>query len=677
MANFGPELLATLRQRLRLSAVVGRRVKLVKKGRQYQGLCPFHSEKTPSFFVNDDKEFYHCFGCGAHGDVIGFVMHTEGLSFPESVERLAAEAGVELPKSDPRSEGEAQKLNRLKQVTVAATKWFTTQLALAVGAQARGYLTQRGVSEAMRTRFKLGFAPDTSGGERSPLKSHLLKQGFSEAEIIEAGLAVPPSEEGRAKDSYDRFRNRIIFPIHNGRGEVIAFGGRALGDHMPKYLNSPDTPLFSKGNQLYGYDLARAGAKNASALVVEGYLDVIALHQAGFNSAVAPLGTALTEQQLGLLWRMSPEPLLCFDGDSAGQRAANRAAFRALELIEPGRSLRFVALPNGQDPDDLMRSPSGITELKQRIERAIPLYIQVFSAEKTSSPIDTPEQKADFLKRLRERLRDITNPDIRSYYKTAFAELVEAELPRQGQVNPVMGQVIAFNRYVPIARNKRAFFDRYPWRRSPRREETALQDFPFIHDRPNRSLRELELDVTLLYQPLVGLMIRFPTLASAYMESLSDMIIADSRLDSLRHNVVEIIALQPECEVQEMDMMLRDRNQGELINQIFSPNISHTIMFLVMQITSRSENRFDNREIDMARSIVKLLFSELQMAKDHEQRSLWAAAANTENISEAWDRIKASYSDEKTAFDGQTNESSSEIGEQIGHDSSEQNDSIE
>ena len=574
MANFGPEFLATLRQRLRLSAVVGRRVKLVKKGREYQGLCPFHSEKTPSFYVNDDKEFYHCFGCGAHGDVIGFVLHTEGLSFPEAVERLASEAGLELPKSDPRSDGESQKFNRLKQVTAAATHWFSTQLALAVGAAARTYLTQRGVSDGMRSRFKLGFAPDGAGGDRSPLKAHLLKQGFTEAEIIEAGLVIPPSEESRAKESYDRFRNRIMFPIHNARGEVIAFGGRALGDFQPKYLNSPDTPLFSKGNQLYAYDLARAASKKAPALVVEGYLDVIALHQAGFTTAVAPLGTALTEQQLALLWRMSPEPLLCFDGDSAGQRAANRAAFRALELIEPGKSLRFVALPNGQDPDDLLRRPSGIVEMNQRIEKAQPLYLQVFAAEKATAPIDTPEQKADFLKRLRERLRDISNPDIRSYYKTAFAERVEAELPRQNQPNQTMGVVLPFNRYRTIAAQKRAFFDRYPWRKSPRREEDSVKDFPFIHDTPKRSLGEFELNLNLLYQPLVGLMVRFPSLASAYMETLSVMTIEDSRLDSLRHSIVEIIALQPECEVQEMDLLLRDRNQGDHINQIFAVDIS-------------------------------------------------------------------------------------------------------
>ena len=643
MASFSPAFLDTLRHRLQLSTIVGRRVKLVKKGREYTGHCPFHNEKTPSFTVNDDKEFYHCFGCGEHGDVIGFVLRTEGLSFPEAVEKLAAEAGLELPKSEFQREGDGQKLKRLKGLTAAAAKWFSTQLVMASGGEARDYLTSRGINEAMRQKFKLGFAPGGSGGGRSQLKQQLLKLGFTEAEIIEAGLAVAPSEGGAATESYDRFRNRLIFPIHDGRGEVIGFGGRALGDFIPKYLNSPDTPLFNKGRQLYGYDLARAAATTAPVMVVEGYLDVISLHQAGFTTAVAPLGTALTEAQLSLLWRMSHEPLLCFDGDTAGQKAANRAAFRALELLEPGRSLRFVTLPSGKDPDDLMRSASGVAEFRQAREVAEPLYKRVFAAELLSSPVETPEQKADLLKRLRQRVRDIGNSDIRSFYQAEFAALVESRFPKRAAANQNQAKNGRFNRFRVITNSSKEFFARNPWRKPAQRLDIYLAEYPYERELPQQSLEASETEVALLYRPLVGLMIKFPEVAAMNLEEISILTIPERKLDTLRKNIVEIIALNPECDASEFELYLRDRNQGELINQIFAMNVTQGIMIAVMQWARNAENRFDPPDRDDAKKVTRLLLSEIQVARDRIQRQDWVKRASAETAEEIWEKIKASY----------------------------------
>ena len=314
--TFPPQFLDEIRTRVPLEGVIGKRVRLTRRGRELLGLCPFHKEKTPSFTVNEDKGFFHCFGCGEHGDVIGFVMRDEGLSFPEAVERLAGDAGLALPARDPRAEAREKQRLSLFEVVEAAAKWFEAELAGPRGAQARRYLEGRGVDEATRATFRLGYAPDS----RTALRTRLEKDGVTQAMLLEAGLIIAP-DDGRAP--YDRFRGRLIFPIWDRRGRVVAFGGRALGDGQPKYLNSPETPLFAKGSLLYGQHLAAPAARKAGQVIaVEGYMDAIALHQAGIAQAVAPLGTALTEQQLEGLWRLADDPVLCFDGDEAGKRAA-------------------------------------------------------------------------------------------------------------------------------------------------------------------------------------------------------------------------------------------------------------------------------------------------------------------------------------------------------------------
>src|SRR6266446_5784277 len=389
---FPPRFLDELRQRCSLADIVGRRVRLIKRGREYVGLCPFHNEKTPSFNVVEDKGFFHCFGCGAHGDVIGFLMQNGGLGFREAVEQLAGEAGLEVPKSTPQERERAQRQIDLQDAMEAACVFFAEQLEAPAGKAGLAYFQQRGLDAATIRRFRLGFAPDG----REALKRALAGK-IPEALLVEGGLLRRPEDGG---STYDYFRNRVIFPIGDRSGRIIAFGGRVIGDGQPKYLNSPETPLFQKGRVLYGWAAARANAaKEPSAIVTEGYMDVIALHRAGFGTAVAPLGTALTEAQLEELWKLSPEPVLCFDGDNAGQRAMIRALHRALPLLQPGRSLRFAGLPSGEDPDSLIRT-GGKPAFAEILAAARPLSEMLWQSELAARPIDTPERRADLERRV-------------------------------------------------------------------------------------------------------------------------------------------------------------------------------------------------------------------------------------------------------------------------------------
>src|SRR5579883_2776043 len=348
--RFSPQFLDELRARLPVSEVVGKRVKLRKAGREWKGLSPFNKEKTPSFFVNDQKAMWFDFSSQRNGNIFDFVMLTEGVSFPEAVERLAEQAGIPLPVMTRAEQAQEERRRTLHDVIELATKFFEATLAARAGARARGYLADRGIAPAMQLQFRLGYAP----AEQYALKEHLGAARIPVEDMVEAGLLVAGDD---IAVPYDRFRDRVTFPIADWRGRVIAFGGRALGEAPAKYLNSPETPLFRKGATLYNIAAARAAAhRGAPVIAVEGYIDVIAMAGAGYEATVAPLGTALTAEQLGLMWRMADEPILCFDGDDAGRRAAFRVLDLALPLIKPGKSLRLAALPDGQDPDDLVRS---------------------------------------------------------------------------------------------------------------------------------------------------------------------------------------------------------------------------------------------------------------------------------------------------------------------------------
>ncbi len=411
-----PQFLDELKHRFTLSDVVGRQVKLIRRGRESTGLCPFHSEKTPSFTVNDQKGFYHCFGCGEHGSVLDFVMKTQGMTFPEAVEVLAGEVGMDVPKPS-REEIERQKERAsLAEVMEAVSGWYQTQLKAQAGRKAYDYITGRGLTDQTLERFGMGYAPSS----RSALKDAMMARDIGEDQLVETGMLIKPEGGG---PSYDRFRDRLMFPITDRQGRVIAFGGRALSkDAKAKYLNSPETSLFHKGATLYNWANARAASYDAGqVMVVEGYMDVIALAQAGIDYAVAPLGTALTEEQISHLWQMADEPILSFDGDNTGQRAAGRAVERALAMLRPGKSLRFMMMPDGDDPDSLVQR-EGRGAIEALIDKAEPLVSVLWSNLTTGVLADTPERRAGLEKKIFGRLAEIQDENVKGLYQREFRE---------------------------------------------------------------------------------------------------------------------------------------------------------------------------------------------------------------------------------------------------------------
>ncbi len=409
--KFSDSFLDEIRARLPVSQVVSRRVPLKRAGREWKGLSPFNKEKTPSFTVNDQKGFYHCFSSGKHGDVFTFVMETEGLSFPEAVERLAGEAGLELPKPDPQFERTTKERLGLFDALEAAARLFEEALAAHDGREALLYAERRGLSRETLKEFRIGFAPNA----KEALKTALLKRGFTEAQALDAGLLIKP-DDGRP--TYDRFRNRLTIPILDAKSRVIAFGARTLDPASePKYLNSPETRLFDKGSTIFNFARARKSAfDSGEVVVVEGYMDVIALHQAGFTNAVATLGTAFTERQMELLWQLAAEPIVCFDGDKAGEAAATRAIDRMLPNLREGHSFRFAFLPEGSDPDDLVRT-KGARAFAECLSAARPLIDVLWLRELKTHAIDTPERRAAFEERLERLLADIGNARVRDHYR--------------------------------------------------------------------------------------------------------------------------------------------------------------------------------------------------------------------------------------------------------------------
>lgn len=515
--RFTPEFLDEIRARLPVSEVVGRRVQLKKKGREWAGLSPFNKEKTPSFFVNDQKGFYHCFSSGKTGDIFRFLMETEGVSFPEAVERLAGQAGLDVPKSAPHEEQRAERQRTLVDVMEMAAKFFEAALAGRAGQAARAYLDKRGLSDATRTEFRLGFAP----ADRNGLKAHLLAQNVPIADLMETGLVIHGEDIG---EPFDRFRDRIMFPIQDARGRIIAFGGRAMqADAQAKYMNSPETSLFHKGHVLFNHHRARAAAhQSGNVISVEGYMDVIALAQAGIGNAVAGLGTALTEGQIELLWRMGPEPVLCFDGDKAGQRAAHRAVDNALPHLKPGRSLRFAFLPDGQDPDDLVRT-AGRDAVESVIDRARPLVDVLWEREFEAGPTDTPERRAALERRIKDLIALIQDESVRRHYGQAMAEKFQIFKPQQ----PVNTGPVPFKgRWTPGERRPKAGF-REAVRASPGLRQSAGAG-------PGRiKAREAALLVAL---------IRHPRLIERHAETLSEVELISPDLARLRGAAIDAAA---------------------------------------------------------------------------------------------------------------------------------------
>jgi DNA primase len=423
--RFSNTFLDEIRDRVNISDVIGKRVSWDKKKSNparmdYWACCPFHGEKSPSFHCEDRKGRYHCFGCGVTGDHFRFLTELEGLSFPEAVQQIADMAGIAMPQPDPQAERREKERTTLQDVMELATQFFQDQLQSSSGARARAYLRERGLTGRTIETFRMGFAPDS----RNALKEFLTSKGVDKAQMEACGLVVHEN----VPVAYDRFRDRIMFPILSSREKVIAFGGRAMAADAPaKYLNSNETELFSKGNVLYNFARARRAVAGAGGTIiaVEGYMDVIALYQAGVENVVAPLGTALTENQLALLWKMSAQPVLCFDGDGAGIRAANRAADLALPHILPGKSVSFALLPDGKDPDDLVRQ-DGRAPFDRVIAEAKPLAAMVWSRETSSNNFDTPEKRAELENRLKQITTVIADETVRRFYQQDMRERLNA-----------------------------------------------------------------------------------------------------------------------------------------------------------------------------------------------------------------------------------------------------------
>ncbi len=535
---FPPQFLDELRGRLSLASIVGRQVRLIKRGREYVGLCPFHNEKSPSFNVVEDKGFFHCFGCGAHGDVIGFAMQAGNLSFPEAIETLAAEAGLEVPKPTPEDRERHERQAGLQSAMEAACAWFEAQLWAHQGRNALNYLEGRGLDRATIKRFRLGYAPEDRGG----LKRALLKD-FPEPLLLEGGLLRRPEGGG---ETYDYFRNRAIFPIGDRGGKIIAFGGRVMGEGQPKYLNSPETPLFQKGRTLYGWAAARAGAaRSSSAIVTEGYMDVIALHRAGFDTAVAPLGTALTETQIEELWRLAPEPVICFDGDAAGIRAAARALDRALPLLKPGLSLRFAALPAGEDPDTLILR-RGKVAMQSVLDRALPLAEMVWTIEVKAQPTDTPERRAAFEKRLEERARAIADKTVQDHYRQFFKERL------YGLFNA--------RRAMPAKRQGQ-------WQQTRRRgflpEPKIVGSTPAD---PNPLIRRQQ-------EILLATLVNHPELLHEVAEDLATLEFPAADLDKLSREILHIHGANPDLDAGMLERHLCSNGFTGTVESLLSPQV--------------------------------------------------------------------------------------------------------
>ncbi len=530
--RFSPSFLDELRSRISLVDLIGRKVALKRAGREWKGLCPFHKEKTPSFHVVEDKGFYHCFGCGAHGDAIRWLVETENLSFAEAVRELAGRAGLPLPdtRSSAADKVEQDRRARLFALLEQAGLHFARALAGAGGAKVRAYLESRAVARRTIAAFRLGYAPDGEDAHR--LLQTLKQAGYRDEELLAAGLAV--AREGEPAHLIPRFRDRLIFPITDSRERIVGFGGRTLGDHPAKYLNSPDGPLFHKGRLLYHYAPARRAARDGNLLVVEGYMDVIALSQAGFEAAVAPLGTAVSEHQLTLMWRVAPEPIFCFDGDAAGRAAADRVITRALPLLGAGRSLRFVLLPEGEDPDSFLRR-HGSAAFAALVERAVPLVDMLWEIEIGGADLSTPERRRRAEENLMRRIAAIPDKRLVQLYRDTY-----------------------WRRLRPLVEAGRRRSRR--WTADGGRPSAAL-----LASRagggPGAERRRLGARLLLIALEL-------PALAEAEAEEIAALALGDERLDKLRDAMLEALHRQPGLDRDGLDAHLKDRGFGPLLETI-------------------------------------------------------------------------------------------------------------
>lgn len=563
--KFPSGLLDEIRNRVPISSVVGKRVqwdrrKSVPARGDFWACCPFHTEKSPSFHADDRKGRYYCFGCRQTGDIFTFLIEKDGLSFPEAVERLAHEAGVAIPKQTPGDEEREIRRASLYDVMEMAAAFFEAQLHSAKGARARGYLSDRGLSPNVQQSFRIGYAPD----DRQALRGHLAEKNVTLEQMIEAGLVISGEDIPVA---YDRFRDRVMFPIRDARGKVIAFGGRALADDaQAKYLNSPETPLFHKGRVLYNFDQARAAAHEQGTIIaVEGYMDVIAMARAGFPNCVAPLGTALTEEQLALLWRTAPEPILSFDGDSAGLKAAYRALDLALPLLKPGQSLRFALLPEGQDPDDLLKS-EGAQAIKAVVSAAEPMVEMLWRRALDGNDRSTPERRAQFERDLEAEVARIGDGKVRQYYGADVGRRIRSlfgaapakrwRVPfpgaGSGKFSGSMGQGRARG-------GRKGFSFPKPWELA---QPASLELKALARHAPSRQSAERRERAILMA------IVNHPRLLDDFAEIFAEIEFSARELDSLRREIIDIAALEASLDAACLRDHLHRKGFGPLLERI-------------------------------------------------------------------------------------------------------------
>ena len=527
-----PEFIEDLRQRLPLSDVVGRRVKLIRKGRRHSGLCPFHAEKTPSFSVVDDDGFYHCFGCGVHGDAISFLREMDGLEFMEAVERLAEMAGLAVPRTVPQDPAASRQRKAALDILEETTLFFEAALRRDDGRDATRYLKQRGLDLAIVKTHRIGYSP------RMGLRAALKDKGFSDEDMLAAGVIRKSDRDGSL---YDYFRDRVMFPIENRQGKVIAFGARALGDAQPKYLNSGEGPTFSKKAVLYGWVQAREGLRrNLPLVVAEGYMDVIAIHSSGAAAAVAPLGTALTPEQIALLWKLHDEPVLCFDGDAAGQRAQTRALERILPLLEPGRSARLAVLPEGKDPDDLIAA-SGPEGFRKVIGTARSLVDSLWEQIQAEFDIRQPEARAQFWQVVRGHVRSIGNNQVRSAYGDEIESRIAA---MRNQIRGISSMV------------------------EPRRAS-----------RPQTGLINR-------HRAVVALLLAHPSLVSANFEALSMLDSRDRSLESLKKALIDAVIRDPDLDAAAINYHLQVSDLGDVLAAVTGDDMKARLPFDPSQLSN-------------------------------------------------------------------------------------------
>ena len=579
-ALLSPAFLDELRTRVTLSTLVGRTVPLKRAGNEYKACCPFHQEKTPSFWVNDQKGFYHCFGCSAHGDAIRWLTEARGLAFMDAVKQLADETGLELPKPEPEEVARRERAAGEHEVMEAAAQYFEGKLSETVGGTARMYLEQREISARSNADFRIGYAPEGRNNLARALGE------FTQQQLIDAGLLISVED----KEPYDRFRNRIMVPIKDPRGRVIAFGGRILGPGEPKYLNSPDTFLFDKGRVLFNLDRAAPASRQAGRIVVvEGFFDVIALDSAGIREAVAPMGTALTEAQLEVLWRLVDDPVLCFDGDSAGRKAAERTSVRAMPSLRPGKQLRIVILPAGQDPDDFIRT-RGKAPFEQAIENALPLATFLYRSELQKINPTRPEQRANLRKMLEDMARSAADKFVADEFSRSF---------------------------------KKLFYDDFGWKPKQRDQ---------VWKATVRTSARVSPDLYRLYvrSALYGLT-RFPAIAAANLEELAAIPIAHPDLNRWRDAIGEAVLVRPDLTHDGLTEILETR----VLPETHLRDIRHDLRFGFTR-----KKTPEDAAVKQLETLVGFLAQEKAMTDQMREYDKVAAAAAVAADANAYDAVE-------------------------------------